>query len=88
MAAKSPLTATFQVISKSVSRFMDDDGTTMAAALAYYTTFSIAPLLLIVISIVGFVFGRQVVQGLFSTKSKPKSKASLAKDQRPRSAAW
>ena len=38
---------------------MDDDGTTMAAALAYYTTFSIAPLLLIVISIVGLVFGRQ-----------------------------
>jgi len=34
----------------------------MAAALAYYTTFSIAPLLLIVISIVGLVFGRQAVQ--------------------------
>jgi membrane protein len=41
---------------------MDDDGTTMAAALAYYTTFSIAPLLLIIISIVGLVFGRQAVQ--------------------------
>lgn len=34
----------------------------MAAALAYYTTFSIAPLLLIIISIVGLVFGRQAVQ--------------------------
>ncbi len=41
---------------------MDDDGTSMAAALAYYTTFSIAPLLLIVIGIVGLVFGRQAVQ--------------------------
>src|SRR5207253_2631331 len=34
----------------------------MAAALAYYTTFSLAPLLLIVIGIVGLVFGRQAVQ--------------------------
>jgi membrane protein len=41
---------------------MDDDCMTMAAALAYYTTFSIAPLLLIIISIVGLVFGRQAVQ--------------------------
>jgi membrane protein len=52
----------FQLLSKSVGRFKDADGTTMAAALAYYTTFSIAPLLLIVISIVGLVFGRQAVQ--------------------------
>lgn len=34
----------------------------MAAALAYFTTFSIAPLLLIVIGIVGVVFGHKVVQ--------------------------
>jgi len=51
-----------RLVSTAVSRFLDDDGTTMAAALAYYTTFSIAPLLLIVISIVGLVFGRQLVQ--------------------------
>lgn len=47
---------------ESISRFMDDDCMTMAAALAYYTTFSIAPLLLIVISIAGLIFGRQAVQ--------------------------
>lgn len=47
---------------KSVSRFMDDDCMTMAAALAYYATFSIPPLLLIVISIAGLIFRRQVVQ--------------------------
>lgn len=41
---------------------MDDDCTTQSAAIAYYTTFSIAPLLLIVIAIVGLVFGRQAVQ--------------------------
>jgi membrane protein len=52
----------FQLVSRSVNRFMDDDCTTMAAALAYYTTFSIAPLLLVIISIVGLIFGRQAVQ--------------------------
>ena len=59
---KPGLSGQFQVASRSVSQFLEDDGTTMAAALAYYTTFSIAPLLLIVISIVGLVFGRDVVQ--------------------------
>src|SRR5262245_63725377 len=35
---------------------------TRGAAIAYYTTFSLAPLLLLVISIAGLVFGREVVQ--------------------------
>jgi len=43
-------------------RFVDDDCTTMAAALAYYTTFSLAPLMLIVIGIAGVVFQRESVQ--------------------------
>src|ERR1051326_769344 len=38
----------YKLLFHAVSRFMDDDWTTMSAALAYYTTFSIAPLLLIV----------------------------------------
>ena len=52
----------WELLKKAVNQFLDDDCTTLAAALAYYTTFSIAPLLLIVISIVGLVFGRDVVQ--------------------------
>jgi membrane protein len=52
----------WKVLSNSASRFLDDDCTTQAAAIAYYTTFSIAPLLLIVIAIVGLAFGRDVVQ--------------------------
>src|SRR4051812_9077210 len=62
---ESPATgfrAKYQLAAKAISRFMEDDCTTMGAAIAYYTTFSIAPLLLIVISIVGLIFGRQAVQ--------------------------
>src|SRR5690348_1907674 len=59
---RSRATGIYRLILPAVNHFMDDDCTTMAAAIAYYTTFSIAPLLLIVISIVGLVFGRQAVQ--------------------------
>src|SRR6476619_7489297 len=41
----------------------DDYAPSMGAALSYYTMFSIAPLLLIVISIAGVVFGREAAQG-------------------------
>jgi membrane protein len=52
----------FAYVNRTISRYLDDDCTTMAAALAYYSTFSLAPLLLIVIAVVGLVFGRHAVQ--------------------------
>jgi membrane protein len=56
------IVAKFRLVPKAVKRFIGDDCTTMSAAIAYYTTFSLAPLLLIVISIVGLIFGREAVQ--------------------------
>lgn len=41
----------------SIYQFIDDKGLKMAAALSYYTAFSIGPMLLIVISFVGLFFG-------------------------------
>lgn len=41
----------------------DDKASRLGAALAYYTVFSIAPLLLITIAIVGFVFGDKAASG-------------------------
>ena len=41
----------------------DDHATTHAAALAYYTVFSIAPLLLIALAVGGFFFGGDALQG-------------------------
>ena len=40
-----------------------DYASSMGAALAYYTMFSVAPLLLIVISVAGLVFGEQAARG-------------------------
>jgi membrane protein len=48
-----------KLLSDSVSEFIDDKGLKMAAALSYYTAFSIGPMLLIVISFVGLFFGEE-----------------------------
>jgi membrane protein len=47
----------------AVVAWIDDRAPTMGAALAYYTLFSIAPLLLIVIAVAGEVFGVEAAQG-------------------------
>lgn len=43
--------------------WVDDRAASMGAALAYYTFFSMAPLLLIVISVAGLLLGREAAQG-------------------------
>ncbi len=45
------------------SAWLDDRAATMGAALAYYTLFSMAPLLLIAISVAGAVFGIDTARG-------------------------
>jgi membrane protein len=42
---------------------MNDQAPTLGAALAYYTVFSLAPLLVISISIAGLAFGREAAEG-------------------------
>ena len=41
----------------------EDDAPHLGAALAYYTVFSIAPLMLVLIGVAGMVFGREAVEG-------------------------
>ena len=48
---------------ESVSAWMDDFAPSMGAAIAYYTAFSIAPVIIIVIAIAGFVFGEEAASG-------------------------
>jgi membrane protein len=43
--------------------FIDDRAMKMAASLSYYTVFSLAPMLVIVISLVGIFFGRDAIEG-------------------------
>ena len=57
------LKKTWQLVKSAASSWIDDYAPSMGAALAYYTVFSIAPLLLIVISIAGLVFGEDAARG-------------------------
>jgi membrane protein len=51
------------LIKAAASSWVDDYAPSMGAALAYYTMFSIAPLLLIVISVAGLIFGEEAARG-------------------------
>ena len=53
----------FKLCKKAVMSWMDDFAPSMGAAISYYTVFSLAPLLVIVIAVAGAVFGREAVQG-------------------------
>jgi membrane protein len=48
---------------KCVTHFIDLNGLKLSAALSYYTVFSIAPLLIVIISLAGIFFGQQAVEG-------------------------
>ena len=48
---------------QAVEGWLDDRASSMGAAIAYYTMFSIAPLLLIAISVAGLIFGREAASG-------------------------
>lgn len=52
-----------QLIHESINSWIDDYAPSMGAALAYYTVFSIAPLLMIVITIAGVIFGPEAARG-------------------------
>jgi len=53
----------FSFVKELFAEFGQDNAVTLAAALAYYTVFSIAPLLVIVIAVTSFFLGTEAVQG-------------------------
>ena len=55
--------ALWDILKQTYEEWSEDRVPRLAAALAYYTTFSIAPLLVVVIAIAGWVFGADAVRG-------------------------
>src|SRR5258707_12031419 len=53
----------YELLKSTYDEWSRDKAPRMGAALAYYTIFSLAPLLVIAIAIAGFVFGREAVEG-------------------------
>jgi membrane protein len=52
-----------ELVKQSVMSWMNDYAPSMGAALSYYTLFSLAPLLLLVIAVAGLVFNADVARG-------------------------
>jgi membrane protein len=53
----------WKVIKDSFSGFSDDKVTKLSASLAYYTVFSMGPLLILIISLCGIFLGREAIEG-------------------------
>jgi membrane protein len=64
----SLLTRTWHLIKAAVSSWVDDFAPSMGAALSYYTVFSLAPMLLIVIGVAGLIFGAEAARGEIVTQ--------------------
>jgi membrane protein len=55
--------AIFRLLKETITEWQNDKVPLLAAALAYYTVFSIAPLLIIAIAIAGAFFGEEAARG-------------------------
>jgi membrane protein len=61
--ARPSLKAWWVMVKEAAAAWVADYAPSMGAALSYYSVFSLAPLLLIVISVAGLVFGEEAVRG-------------------------
>jgi membrane protein len=53
----------WRLTKRAAIKWYEDDCLTLGAALAYYTVFSLAPVLVIAIAVAGALFGREAAQG-------------------------
>ena len=60
------LKAAYVLFKKACSAWADDNAPSMGAALAFYTVFSLAPVLIVAISVAGLAFGQKAAEGEFS----------------------
>jgi membrane protein len=63
MRKKITFKGIIEVLKKAFSGFGDDKVTKLSGSLAYYTVFSMGPLLVVIISLCGIFLGREAVEG-------------------------
>jgi membrane protein len=52
-----------EIFRETLSRWIQDNAPHLAAAIAFYTVFSIAPIIILIISVTGLVFGEHAARG-------------------------
>src|SRR5690606_12565841 len=53
----------YDLTRNSIRAWQDDYAASLGAAIAFYTAFSVAPLMIIIIAVAGFVWGEEAVRG-------------------------
>jgi membrane protein len=57
------LRTAYQMLKETVSQWIDDKASSRGAALAYYSMFAIAPIIILAVSLAGLIFGEDAAQG-------------------------
>lgn len=57
------LGSTWRLLRRTIEGFIADDAFSRGASIAYFTLFSLAPVLLVVIAVAGLVFGQKAAEG-------------------------
>ena len=65
MKSKKIISSSWSLLKQSFEEFNNDNAIKLSASLSYYTIFSLPPLLIIILSIFSFFFGRDAVTGRF-----------------------
>lgn len=78
MRTKLTFKGIWEVLKKAFSGFSDDKVTKLSASLAYYTVFSIGPMIIVIIYVAGLIYGREAVQGTIFGQIKGLVGASAA----------
>lgn len=68
----------WQALKQTVTEFFEDDAFRLSAALAYYSVFSLAPLLVICVAVAGMFLGEEAVRGQVDDQLKSSLGASGA----------
>src|ERR1044071_1227151 len=63
MSKKITFKGIWEVLKNSFTGFSDDKITKLSGSLAYYTVFSMGPLLIVIISLCGIFLGREAIEG-------------------------
>lgn len=88
---RPPRVGLVPLLRRTVDQWIEDRGPKMAAALAYYMAFAVAPLLLIAIAVAGLLFGQEAargevarqLEGLLGTRGAEAVQDMLARVWRP-----
>lgn len=76
---KNSLKAHFQILKNTVIGFMNEPSLKYSASLAYYTVFSVGPILVLMISLAGIFLGEEAIEGKVFTELRGLIGTSVAK---------